>query len=185
MGRKHRQEAVRGGRATKRRSITDKISSADVINFTEAHATQTAYARFTSGKYGWLEWTAAQGVDSSGLDDCAAERVVKYYTYRTNEFSLVFSTGGQILSAIAQHYKASTRCGGGDWSVIRQQGIQTSTSGNSVHSSEVKNAKGSHKSALARAGNAERDSVDVFEPVHLRTFFSKYLSGRCLHECNP
>jgi len=185
MGRKHRQEAVRGGRATKRRSITDKISSADVINSTKALATQTAYARFISGKNGWLEWTAAQGVDSSGLDDCATERVVEYYIYRTNDFSLGFSTGGQILAAIAQHYEVSTRCGGGDWSVIRQQGMPTSTSGNPVHSSEVKNAKGSHKAALARAGNAESDSVDVSEPVHLRTFFSKYLSGRCLHECDP
>jgi len=63
--------------------------------------------------------------------------------------------------------------------------MPSSTSGSPVYSSEVKNAKGSHKSALARAGNAESDSDDVIKPVHLRTFFSKYQSGRCLHECDP
>jgi len=31
----------------------------------------------------------------------------------------------------------------------------------------------------------ESDSVDVIEPVYFRTFFSKYLSGRCLQECYP
>jgi len=49
----------------------------------------------------------------------------------------------------------------------------------------VKNAKGSQKSVLERAGNAESDSVNVIEPDHLRSFFSNYLSVLCLHECHP
>lgn len=185
MGRKQRKEAVLDGTAVKRRALADKISTAEIIHSTKASATQVAYARYVSGKDGWLEWTAAQEVDSSALDGGATERVAEYYIFRTHDFSLGLSTGAQILAAIAQHYESTTRCGGGDWAVITREGEPSSTTGNPVHSKKVKDTKQAHKAALARMGNALSDSVDVIEPIHIRAFFTKYFSGRRLHECDP
>lgn len=42
-----------------------------------------------------------------------------------------------------------------------------------------------HKQSKARAGEGEVDSVDVIEPVHIRTFFSRHFSGRPLSACDP
>lgn len=69
--------------------------------------------------------------------------------------------------------------------MIAREGEVSSTAGNPVHSTVVNDVNGAHKQARARAGEAEIDSVDVIEPVHIRAFFSRELSGRALAECDP
>lgn len=185
MGRKqHRHGSVHSGRVQKP-SISESINTDDVIQASQAVATKVAYSRYTTGKRGWLEWTAAQGCSSTGLDEHAAKRVAEYMYYRTDAFTLMGSTASQLLAAVAQYYTSNTSCGESEWTVVAPTGGATSTSGNPVNSSMVKKARDAHKKALVRAGNAPSDSVDVIEPVHIRTFFSMYLSGRDLGACDP
>ncbi|KAK1868171.1 hypothetical protein I4F81_010665 [Pyropia yezoensis] len=180
MGRKqHRHGSVHSGRVQKP-SISESINTDDVIQASQAVATKVAYSRYTTGKRGWLEWTAAQGCSSTGLDEHAAKRVAEYMYYRTDAFTLMGSTASQLLAAVAQYYTSNTSCGESEWTVVAPTGGATSTSGNPVNSSMMKKARDAHKKALVRAGNASSDSVDVIEPVHIRTFFSMYLSGRDL-----
>lgn len=185
MGRKQRQAAVRDGRVAKKLALTDKVSAETVVLVTKAAATQTAYSRYFIGARGWIEWIDAQGVSSTDLGEGAALRVAEYYIFRTDTLTLGLSVAGQLLPAIESYYAAETTCAKGEWTVIFRAGSPTSTSGNPVKSSAVSDVKGAHKKALVRAGNATSDSVDVVEPVHLRTFFSLHLSGRVLTACDP
>lgn len=138
-----------------------------------------------TGKDGWLAWTEAQGVSSTGLDERAADRVAQFFYFRTCAFSLGVSTAGQLLAAIGQYYDEATSCGKGTWAVIAREGEASFTAGNPVHSFAVRDMRTAHKQAKARAGEGEVDSVDVIEPVHIRTFFSRHFSGRPLSECDP
>lgn len=92
--------------------------------------------------------------------------------------------GGQLIAAVGQHFAATTSCGNGRWAVLSRDG-EAFTSGNPAHSSAVDEIKKAHKKALAREGNVRADSVDIIEPVHVRTFFAANLSGRRLAECDP
>ena len=185
MGRKQRQASTCSGRVAKSVAIDKPISLAEVVQSTKAAPTKTAYARYVSGKGGWMEWAAAQDVDSSGLTTHAATRVCEYYYYSTDCFALGLSLGSQVVAAIEGHYEATTRCGGGPWCVISTSTGVASTSGNPARSTNIHAMKAAHKKALARNGNAEVDSVDVLEPVHLRAFHAFYFSCRELGACDP
>lgn len=134
---------------------------------------------------GWLASTEAQGVSSTGLDERAADRVAQFLYFRTCAFSRGVSTAGQLLAAVAQYYDEATSCGKGTWAVIAREGEASSTAGNPVHSTAVKDMRRAHKQTKARAGEGEVDSVGVIEPVHIRTFFSRHFSGRPLSACDP
>lgn len=185
MGRRARQAAFRAGAIVRPVSITDRVSPATVAHAAKATATRAAYERFVSGREGWLEWTAAQGVESVGLDEGAADRVARFYYFRTHAFTLGLSTAGQLLAAVSQYFHEKTSCGGGTWSVIAREGESRATAGNPVRSTVVNVMKLAHKQAKARAGEAESDTVDVIEPVHIRTFFTLHFRGRLLEACGP
>jgi len=185
MGRKQRRDNVRNGGVAKTVAIGERISVSEVVQDTKASSTKISYSRYVTGNRGWVEWTAAQGVASSGLGENAAVRVCEYYYFRTNCFALGLSVGNQIVAALEGHYEATTRCGGGAWNVISSEGGAMSTSGNPARSTNVHDIKAAHKKARARAGNTEVDSVDVLEPVHIRTFHALYFAGRELAACDP
>lgn len=171
MGRRQRKAAALSGAVRKTVGINEPVSTSAVSLAAKATATKVAYARFVTGKDGWLAWTEAQGVSSTGLDEHAADRVAQFLYFRTSALSLGVSTAGQLLAAICQYHAEATSCGKGAWAVIAREGEASSTAGNPVHSTAVKDMRNAHKQAKVRAGVAEIYSVDVIEPVHIRRFF--------------
>lgn len=183
MGRMLRRAAVQGGRLAKP-ALGDRVFTVAFVQATRAVATQTAYKRYNSSERGWLECAEAQGIESNGRGSDIAKTVAEYMYYRTGGLVLMPPTAGQLLAAVGQYYETDTGCRAVASTVMAQEGGPTSISGNPASFTEVKKMKEAHKKALARAGSGTRDSVDAIEPVHVRRFFSRYLSYRSLSACD-
>jgi len=145
MGRKQGRDNVRNGGVSKTVAIGEHISVSKVLQDTKESSTKILYSRQVMGNRGWVEWTAAQGVASSGLGESAAVTVCDYYYFRTNCFALGLSVGNQIVAALAGHYEATTRCGGGAWNVLSSEGGAISTSGNPARSTNIHKIKAAHQ----------------------------------------